>query len=70
MAETVTPYGEEGNIMTSVELNVQVFEKDGSQKYRRHPEEAQMIKFFVDRIEVYVPNLCGGETKIVIRRRG
>jgi uncharacterized protein YnzC (UPF0291/DUF896 family) len=47
---------------------IAVEEKDESHKYRPVPLERflQMIKAKADRIEIFVPNVCGGETRITI----
>ena len=47
---------------------IAVEEKDESQEYRPVPHERllQMIQDKADRVEIYVPNACGGETRITI----
>lgn len=49
-------------------MKIQVEDKDGTQRYRPIPIEKflQTVKVFKDRIEIYVPNLCGGESRITI----
>ena len=47
---------------------IAVEEKDDLQEYRPVPLERllQMIKAKADRVEIFVPNACGGETRITI----
>ena len=47
---------------------IAVEEKDESQEYRPVPVERflQCVKNFSDRVEVYVENVCGGETRVTI----
>ena len=47
---------------------IAIEEKDESQGYRPIPLEQllQMIKNKADRVEIFVPNVCGGETRITI----
>lgn len=49
-------------------MKILIEEKDETQKYRVVPlaQFLQMAKDFPDRIEVFIPNLCGGETRITI----
>lgn len=49
-------------------MKIMVEERDETQRYRPAPIEQlfEMIKIFDDRIIVYVPNMCGGETKVTI----
>jgi len=51
-------------------VKIAILEKDESQKYHPVPVDQfkQMVKCRRDRIIIYVPNLCGGETKIIIFR--
>ena len=49
---------------------ISINEKDESETYRPVPIDQflEMCKTYKDRIEIYVPNLCGGETRITIYR--
>lgn len=49
-------------------MKIAIEEKDETQSYRPVPIDQfiEMIKCKKDRIIIYVPNLCGGETKITI----
>lgn len=51
-------------------MKISIFEKDESQKYRPVPVDQfkAMVKCRRDRVIIFVPNLCGGETKIVVFR--
>jgi hypothetical protein len=49
-------------------MKIAIEEKDESQTYRPAPIQQilEMTKVFPDRVVLYVPNLCGGETRITI----
>ena len=49
-------------------MKILIEEKDEIQEYRIVPIEQllAMVKNKEDRYEIYVPNLCGGETRITI----
>lgn len=49
-------------------MKIAIEEKDDTQKYRVIPIEQFMeaVKDYEDRIEIFVPNLCGGETRVTI----
>jgi len=49
-------------------MKVLIEEKDETQGYRVIPLEQfkEATYVFPDRIEIYIPNLCGGETRITI----
>jgi hypothetical protein len=49
-------------------LKVLIEEKDETQDYRVVPLEQfkQATKEYPDRVVIFVPNLCGGETRITI----
>lgn len=51
-------------------MKIAIDEKDESDTYRPVPIDqwTQMAKCYKDKIEIYVPNLCGGETRITIYR--
>ncbi len=51
-------------------MKISIEEKDETQSYRPAPIDQilQMVKAFKDRIEIYVPNICGGETRVTIYR--
>lgn len=49
-------------------MKISIEEKDESQTYRPVPVDQlfEMLRNKPDRIVIYVPNLCGGETRISI----
>ena len=49
-------------------MKVLIEEKDETQEYRVTPlsQFKEMTKDYGDRVEIFVPNLCGGETRITI----
>jgi len=49
-------------------MKLLIEEKDETQTYRPIDIERQnkMLKDYPDRLEIYIPNLCGGETRITI----
>lgn len=49
-------------------MKILIEEKDETQTYRVVPIDSILdgVKRFKDRIEIYVPNVCGGETRITI----
>lgn len=49
-------------------MKIAIEEKDDTQKYRPISIEQFMeaVKDYKDRVEIFVPNLCGGETRITI----
>jgi hypothetical protein len=49
-------------------MKISIEEKDETQEYRPAPIEQilGMVKVSKDRVVIYVPNLCGGETRITI----
>ena len=49
-------------------MKILIEEKDETQQYRPTPiqQVLQMVKCFDDKVVVYVPNLCGGQSKITI----
>jgi len=51
-------------------MKIAIEERDETQQYRPVPLDQfqAMVKSHEDRICVYVPNLCGGETRITIFR--
>ena len=51
-------------------MKISIEEKDETQTYRPVSVDqfVGMVKCLNDRVEIYVPNLCGGETKITIFR--
>jgi len=51
-------------------MKILIEEKDETQTYRIVPIDQllEMVKLFNDRIEIFVPNLCGGETKLTVYR--
>lgn len=51
-------------------MKISIEEKDETQKYRPAPIDQilQMVKVYKDRVVIYVPNLCGGESRITIFR--
>ncbi len=51
-------------------MKILIEEKDETQTYRIAPVDQliEMLKRYEDRIEIFVPNLCGGETRITVYR--
>ena len=49
-------------------MKLLIEEKDETQTYRPIPAQQflEAVKCLSDRVVVYVPNLCGGETRITI----
>ena len=49
-------------------MKILIEEKDGSQEYRPISIEQfiQGIKLEKDRVIIYIPNACGGETRITV----
>jgi hypothetical protein len=49
-------------------MKIAIEERDETQEYRPAPIEQilQMVKVYEDRTVIFVPNLCGGETRITI----
>jgi hypothetical protein len=53
-----------------MKISIEICEKDETQLYRPVPIDQllEMCKTFKDKIEIYVPNICGGETRITVYR--
>lgn len=51
-------------------MKVLIEERDETQEYRvvSIDQWMEMVKVLDDRVLIYVPNLCGGETKITLFR--
>lgn len=51
-------------------MKISIEEKDESNAYRPVPIDQflEMCKTYKDKVEIYVPNLCGGETRITVYR--
>jgi len=51
-------------------MKILIEEKDETQTYRPAPIDQlfDMVKLFDDKVVIYVPNMCGGETRITIFR--
>jgi hypothetical protein len=51
-------------------MKILIEEKDETQTYRVVPIDQllEMVKLSNDKIEIYVPNLCGGESRITVYR--
>jgi hypothetical protein len=49
-------------------MKLKIEEKDETQKYRPVAVQQllEMVKIIGDEVVIFVPNLCGGETKITI----
>lgn len=51
-------------------MKILIEEKDETQTYRPAPIDQlfDMVKLYKDKIVIYVPNMCGGETRITVFR--
>lgn len=51
-------------------MKILIEEKDETQTYRVVPidQYLEMVKLYKDKIEIFVPNLCGGESRITVYR--
>jgi len=51
-------------------MKILIEEKDETQKYRIVPIEQllAMTRVEIDKVMIYIPNLCGGETRVTIYR--